>query len=69
MDNQLTYILLGGISQLILWLSYKTLKNPKIYLALLGLTILIAFFGYLNIEREALKMAMQQNGLFFHYYL
>lgn len=56
MDNQLTYILLGGIGQLVLWLSYKILKNPKIYLGLFGLTVLIALFGYLNIDRESLKM-------------
>jgi hypothetical protein len=56
MDNQMTYILLGGIGQLILWLSYKILKNPKIYLGLFGLTVLIALFGYLNIDRESLKM-------------
>ena len=56
MDNQLTYILLGGIGQLILWLSYKILKKPKIYLGLFGLTVLIALFGYLNIDRESLKM-------------
>jgi hypothetical protein len=56
MDNQMTYILLGGIGQLILWLSYKILKNQKIYLGLFGLTVLIALFGYLNIDRESLKM-------------
>jgi hypothetical protein len=56
MDNQMTYILLGGIGQLILWLSYKILKKPKIYLGLFGLTVLIALFGYLNIDRESLKM-------------
>ncbi|MFN3406053.1 MAG: hypothetical protein ACK40G_18305 [Cytophagaceae bacterium] len=53
----MTYILLGGISQIILWLSYKLLKNPKIYLGLLVLTVLIAIFGYHNIDRESLKMA------------
>ncbi len=52
----MTYILLGGIGQLILWLSYKILKNPKIYFGLFGLTVLIALFGYLNIDRESLKM-------------
>lgn len=51
----MTYILLGGIGQLILWLSYKILKNPKIYLGLFGLTVLLALFGYLNIDRESLK--------------
>jgi hypothetical protein len=56
MDNQMTYILLGGISQMILWLSYKTLKNPKIYSVLFGMTVLIALFGYLNIDRGSLKM-------------
>ncbi len=56
-DNQLTYILLGAIGQLILWLSYKILKKPKIYFSLLFLTILIALFGYLNIDRESLQMA------------
>ena len=50
------YILIGGIGQLILWLSYKILKNPKIYLGLFVLTILIALFGYSNIHRESLKI-------------
>jgi len=53
----MTYILLGGIIQSILWLSYKILNNPKVYSVLFGLTILIALFGYLNIDRESLKMA------------
>ena len=52
----MTYILLGGIGHLVLWLSYKILKNPKIYLGLFGLTVLIALFGYFNIDRESLKM-------------
>lgn len=56
MDNQITYILIGGIGQLILWLSYKILKNQKTYLVLFGLTILIALFGCLNIDREPLQM-------------
>ncbi len=56
MDNQMTYILIGGIGQLLLWLMYKILKNPKIYLGLFGLTVLIALFGYFNIDRESLQM-------------
>jgi hypothetical protein len=55
-DNQLTYILIGGIGQIILFLSYKILKNLKVYLIILSLTILIAIFGFLNIDRESLKM-------------
>ena len=56
MDNQMIYILLGVSGHIFLWLSYKMLKNRKIYLILFGLTVLIALFGYLNIDRESLKM-------------
>ncbi len=56
LDNQLLYILLGGITQLLLWLSYKMLKNNKVYLICLSVTILIAYFGYLNLSRPSLKM-------------
>ncbi|PHS06376.1 MAG: hypothetical protein COA88_10830 [Kordia sp.] len=56
MNDQMTYILIGGIGQLALWLMYKILKNPKIYLGLFGLTILIALFGYFNMDRESLQM-------------
>ena len=71
LDNQLLYILLGGITQLLLWLSYKMLKNNKVYLICLSVTILIAYFGYLNLSRPSLKMI---NGnaaewTFFHYFL
>ena len=52
----MTYILLGGISQLVLWLSYKILKNQKIYICLLGLSFVLALFGYLNLDRESLKI-------------
>ena len=52
----MTYILLGGIGQLILWLSYKILANQKTYLFLFVGTILISLFGYLNIDRESLQM-------------
>ena len=52
----MTYILLGGIGHIILFLSYKILKKSKLYLGLLGLTVLIALFGYFNIDRESLKM-------------
>lgn len=56
LDNQMFYILLGGGTQIILWISYKILKNPKTYLILLFLSCIIALFGYSNINRESLKM-------------
>lgn len=56
MDYQLTYIIIGGVGQLLLWLSYKILKNPKIYLILLCSTIIIAVFGYTNMYRQSLQM-------------
>ncbi|MDW9379116.1 hypothetical protein [Chryseobacterium sp. JV558] len=56
MDSQSLYIFLGGFGQIILWLSYKILKNRITYLIVLFFTILIALFGYLNINRETLKM-------------
>lgn len=56
MDYQLTYIIIGGVGQLLLWLSYKILKNPKIYLILLCSTIIIAVFGYTNMDRQSLQM-------------
>lgn len=57
LDSQTLYIMLGGITQLLLWLSYKILKNKKIYLICLSITILIAYFGYSNLSRPSLKMA------------
>lgn len=57
MDNQLLYFFLGGIGQFILWMCYKILKNKKTYLIILIFTILIALLGYLNINRDSLKMA------------
>jgi hypothetical protein len=56
MDNQTTYILIGGIGQLILILIYKLLKKPNVYLSILSLTFLIALFGYFNRNRETLEM-------------
>ncbi|MCS4302751.1 hypothetical protein [Chryseobacterium sp. BIGb0232] len=56
MDNQSLYIFVGGLVHIILWLSYKILKNKTIYLIVLFFTILIALLGYLNIHRETLKM-------------
>jgi len=56
MDYQLTYIIIGGVGQLLLWLSYKILKNSKIYLILLCSTIIIAVFGYTNMDRQSLQM-------------
>jgi hypothetical protein len=59
MNNQLTYILIGGIGQLSLFLLYKTLKNPKVYYSLLILTVGIAILGFMNYERPSLQM---ENG-------
>ncbi|CAD0219653.1 hypothetical protein KYG33_01365 [Chryseobacterium sp. D764] len=56
LDNQSLYIMLGGIGQFILWMSYKVLKNRTTYLIILIFAILIALLGYLNINRESLKM-------------
>jgi len=56
LDHQSIYIALGIIGQMILWLFYKILKNKKTFFILLIFTILIALFGYLNINRESLKM-------------
>ncbi|MDR4954328.1 hypothetical protein REB14_19280 [Chryseobacterium sp. ES2] len=56
MDNQSLYIFLGGFGQIILWLSYKKLKNRTTYLIVLFFTILIALLGYFNLNRESLKM-------------
>lgn len=56
LDNQSLYIFLGGIVQITLWLFYKILRNRKVFLITFLLTIVIALFGYLNIDRESLKM-------------
>lgn len=55
LDNQSLYIFLGSIGQITLWLFYKILRNREVFLITL-LTILIALFGYFNIDRESLKM-------------
>ncbi len=55
-DNQSLYVFLGSIGQITLWLFYKKLRNRKVFLIILSLTVLIALFGYLNIGRESLKM-------------
>jgi hypothetical protein len=55
-DNQSLYVFLGSIGQITLWLFYKKLRNRKVFLITLLSTILIAIFGYLNIDRESLKM-------------
>jgi len=59
MDNQMTYFLIGGIGHIILWMSYKKLKQKKTYLTLLTLTVILATFGFLNIDNQELKM---ENG-------
>ena len=56
LDNQMLYILLGGGSHIVLWLSYKILKKPKTYLILLLLSSIIGLFGYSNLNRQSLKM-------------
>jgi hypothetical protein len=56
LDNQSVYIFLGGIVQLLLWLSYKILKNNKIFIACFLLTVIIAYFGYSNWNRPTLQM-------------
>ncbi|WP_417609066.1 hypothetical protein [Owenweeksia hongkongensis] len=56
MDNQLTYIILGAGLQLVLFVGYKLLKQPKIYWIIFLLTVGFSFFGYLNIDRHSLEM-------------
>jgi len=55
----MTYFLIGGIGHIILWMSYKKLKQKKTYLTLLTLTVILATFGFLNIDNQELKM---ENG-------
>jgi len=57
MDNQLTYIISGAGLQLVLFIGYKLLKKPKNYWTILILTIGLATFGYLNMDRPSLEMA------------
>lgn len=57
MDNQLTYIILGAGLQLVLFIGYKLLKKPKTYWTIFILTIGLAVFGYLNMDRPSLEMA------------
>lgn len=56
LDNQSLYIFLGGVTHITLWLFYKKLRKKQTYLVLLIFTIFIALFGFLNLDRESLKM-------------
>jgi cytochrome b561 len=56
MNNQLTYIISGAGVQLVLFIGYTFLRNPKIYWTILILTIGLAAFGYLNMDRPNLEM-------------
>lgn len=56
LNNQMTYICLGGGFQIILWLGYKLLKKPKIYISCLIIAILLAILGYANVDNKLLIM-------------
>src|SRR5690554_7228841 len=57
MNNQLTYIVTGGLLFILLHVIYKPLRKPKIYWTIFALTCGFALFGYLNIDRPSLQMA------------
>ena len=50
MDEQQLYLFIGAGSHIILWLSYKKLKNLKLYLILIIAALGLAIFGYLNLS-------------------
>jgi len=56
LNDQMTYIYLGGGGQIVLWLGYKLLKNPKVYLTCFTLAILLALLGYSNVNNKLLIM-------------
>jgi len=64
MDNQFTYILLGGGIQIALIIAYKILRKQKCYWIILISTLILALFGFLNIDRISLEMAKGSGASF-----
>ena len=50
------FILIGAFTHIVLFFFYKRLVDPKIYILLLGVTVILAFIGYQNLANEYLQL-------------